>query len=166
MRIHQVMYDYVWDRWGIFVGTYRAAWVIASTVISILASYWSNVLTGGSLPNFLFWSILNIVIVWHIILKRHMTREWEWQEKDKLKVLNRLAMREQPMLVSRVFVCVFLIGFTALLSSGMDGTYDMLRQWLGMIIFMQWIWAKTVMVKERDPSRFMQRKLAYAGGRA
>lgn len=161
MFIHQVVYNYLLDRWGIYVGTYRASFVMIGLVIERLADYWR--FGGQSMENFASWTthtVILLLLYWMLFLSRHLKNEWVWQEKNKLDRLNRFAMQDQDIFVGRWLAFFLVVALMLSFGGNRDGVMN-LTVFIHTMIFLQWLWAKTVMVRERDSSRFEQRKLAY-----
>lgn len=149
--LHQAAYDYVWDRWGIYVGTFRMGILLAANV-NVMAIALSRAASGDK--DALIVSMLDVIlqaaIVWLLFGLQHLGREWALQDKGKIEALNANALRMQS---AGPFVRLSLLMVCALAWYLMDIKHPWAS--VSALAFMLvWTYSREVMVRERDPDRF------------
>lgn len=156
LRLNQRVYDHVWDRWGIHVGTYR--FLIALVGLSDNLLFTSvDAVTGktsfGMAALNLCFGFAVLWLFWGII---HLGVEWRLQAEGKYEALNNAALRHQGR-NGHVFRAI-LFGIVLLLCASYSietEPYRAILKPLTGLIFMGWGYSLAVLVRDREPDRFL-----------
>lgn len=128
-------YDYLWDRWGIYVGQ-----VMQFLVVLIFGLH--IIFVGSSILE----AILIIILV-AILEPRNIV-----QKNGMFEVINTYALSTREDRKMRAIVSILWFCF------------ELLTGWSGFITAVLWIsygYLFCVLLRNRDESRFKQHKLAY-----
>ncbi len=150
VRAVQIAYDYVLDRWGVLVGTFRAGAVCACFAVPLLQQFFSADHPLGRLMVLGVWAGVFIPLIGVSLVRPHLEKDNKLQEARRFVPLNGSALLHQEaegfFLRLMVFVLVCLIH---VLLSKPDFT-DIGSTALLMV----WLWSRAVMVRDRDEARF------------
>lgn len=179
-RVFQDAYDHIWDRWGVYVGTYRACFSFLVSIDLVLTvgivTRRMAVTTPASATVmtaiFTTFTLIALAINWMVYGKAHLGREWRAQRDGDLRALNEEALVMQrigtPIRIFVIVLCaawipvhleilgnagVGLAGRLAVIGAGFAGA-------------LAYTYTKEVTVRERNESRFAAPKTAHAGGAA
>lgn len=159
--LHQAAYDYVWDRWGIYVGTFRTWLIVLAFADSILGSIFRMFALGKSnLIALVASEILTFALIWFMFARRHLGKEWNAQHENHLNALNKIALENQASgRISRIIYVVVMIIVVSL----PDTVYEIAIKTLAIGFLFSWSYGWEVMVRDRDRDRFATRRLASHG---
>lgn len=165
--LFQAAYDHAWDRWGVYLGTFRMWMAVIGCGVGIGRPTW-DVLTGkpgSTIPAFLALCV-TFAALWIYLGRRHMGEEWTLQHEGRYEKLNRRSLKErvgEPYFRLTTVGLIWMIG--AVLSNGLN---EQAMAALTAICILPWTYSRELLVRERDARRFEERKLATtgAGGRA
>lgn len=161
-NLHQAAYDYVWDRWGIYLGTFRT-WLIILAYSHCLLPPVYRLLTGGdaTLAGTIANSVAIFALIWFFALRNHLGDEWEAQRDGRYDFINARSLRSRnagPM--ARGCTSAFLIA--GLFIFGADAI-EVAATILTVGFANAWFYAMEVMVRDREPSRFAQGRTVAQG---
>lgn len=150
--LHQAAYDYVWDRWGIHVGTVRAAAVFAGFSSGAIASLHKTI-TGAFHPiEGIVLVLVLLAVIWWLFARKHLGEEWQAQARGDLDRLNAASLARQPygnFLRAAMLLLLAAISLTFNRNSG----YLFLDA-IGLVFVVVWTYTTEILVRERDPFRF------------
>lgn len=152
--LHQAAYDYLWDRFGMYVGTFRVL-VLALANVDVIVNALIRVGTGadGSLLRAVVDVVLQAGLMWFFFGRHHLGEEWTQQDQGRLQPLNTQALRSQnsgPI----VRIAVTMLAPALWIWSGRT---DLIGVRIAALIgFIMWTYSCEVMVRERNPDRFKE----------
>ena len=154
---HQVIYDYLWDRWGLRVGTFRSGFIVLFWCVEGIRHFRSEGFNLGALLSYALLSVLVMWMYWFFFFKAH-AGENQLQSNGSFDTLNRAAMEWQGTtgFRRRLFIC----GFMTIVAYLFGTVWDPLV-WVQILTFTCWAYARAVLVRDRDAGRFEERKLAW-----
>ena len=155
IALHQAIYNYLWDRWGVFVGTYRT-WMIVfafidSIIIDVIDAFDPKRGLVVAIPGLLF----TFALIWIGFARIHLGKEAKLQAEGKFDELNRSAMNYQGRvgLIWRVVLLMILVGIMQFFERTLAMT---LMRYLSIFFFVMWCYSCAVMVRDREPDRFLK----------
>lgn len=159
--LHQTAYDFVWDRWGIYVGTFRTWLIVLAFADSILGPIYRMFALGKSnIVGLVVAEIMTFGLIWLIFARRHLGKEWAAQHRNDLKALNKVALEHQESgRLTRIIYALVMV----LIVSVPDSAYEVAFKTLAIGFLFSWSYGCEVMVRDRDPDRFATRRLATHG---
>lgn len=155
LRVHQSIYNYLWDRWGLYVGTYRTVMIVLgfidSIILDVIDAFDPKRGLVFAIPGLLF----TFILIWLFFGRIHMGKEWKLQHEGKFNALNLTAMSSQGLagLYLRFFFIALLVGVTLLIERS---TFGLLLRYAGIFFFIMWSYSCGVMVRDREPDRFLK----------
>lgn len=154
LALHQAIYNYLWDRWGVLVGTYRM-WMIVfgfidSIIIDVMDALDPKRGLVVAIPGLLF----TFALLWIGFGRIHLGKETKLQTEGKFDALNRTAMNYHGPtgLILRVVLMSILLGIMMFFERTIAMT---LLRYLGIFFFVMWLYSCGVMVRDREPDRFL-----------
>lgn len=152
-------YDYVRDRWDVYLATYRAFLgslvVLYGIVIPVLISSNSPAVKLAVI------SVMSIAF-YYVAIRRHVEVEWDLQYDGHDNVINAHGLREQEHALSRylstLFVIVINVGFVS------PSPAYVITNVIASVCFVAYLWSRCVLIRERDMDRFSQGDLVDSMG--
>ncbi|RYD68573.1 MAG: hypothetical protein EOP83_00570 [Verrucomicrobiaceae bacterium] len=156
----QTVYDYLLDRFGMYVGTFRAGIFLTAMAEGVIYDLFVTKDGVMTMP----WVITQVVwvsIVYFLTLRPHLGEEWLDQDKGKYERLNLKALSHQGtggLVMRGMIVTVFSI-LLALTASEVS-----LNSLFNMAMMVFWSYSLAACVRDRDESRFRQLHYAHQTG--
>lgn len=160
--LHQEAYAYIWDRFGIYVGTVRLWLVIGGWGEGILRTAWELTVarTIGPAVGLPVLGLAFGFILWRYG-RRYLVRDWNQQDTGALNALNAQAIEERKGgLAARILIGALLLW---LAYATAHGPAELLVKLLAGMMVMSWSYSLEILVRERDPDRFAEAKPATRG---
>ena len=163
----QAAYDYAWDRWGLYAGTYRLIWIgLAMSGPSFVHGVLIGSLGGGAaraLVHLIAAGIILVLGVAWFAFHSHL-RERREQKAGHFKVLNARAQRDR-MLAPFWLGCTAMLFWAICPALNYDDPINALERMAQGILFAGYGYATCVMVRPRNETRFatLERGLAFSG---
>jgi hypothetical protein len=155
-RGFQQVYDHVWDRWGMYVGTYRAAFVCAAYACDAL-----HVFLREGLFFTLIYAVIIVPVLWLGFVRQHLSIENVLQGAGRFATINLMALMRQGR--SGLLMRVAFVTILGLFAWLLGGTERLVQHLLSLVFVLCWTYATGVTVRERDTARFRRARPAYAG---
>lgn len=157
LALHQRAYDYAWDRWGLHVGTFRFLIVVLSFSDTLILTSLDAISGKTPLASASVRLILTFGIIWIIWGINHLGEEWRLQAEGKYAALNASALRYHGRagLVLRAILFAIVPMLGALFMSAEIETWRAVLKHLTNMVFMGWGYSLGVLVRDREPDRFL-----------
>lgn len=160
--LHQEAYAYIWDRFGIYVGTVRLWLVIGGWGEGILRTAWELTVarTIGPAVGLPVLGLAFGFILWRYG-RRYLVRDWNQQDTGALNALNAQAIEERKGgLAARIAIGAFLLWVAVATTQGAG---EALVKLLTGALVMSWSYSLEILVRERDPDRIARMRAAAEG---
>jgi hypothetical protein len=155
LGLFQRAYDYVWDRWGVLVGTFRASLPGFAFMIDVTGTYIITGMDFGALVATVVYVMILIPLLWFLYIRDHLNHDNPLQIEGLYFILNATAFfyQERPGRVMRSVMCIAFIGITLMFSAT---ALMMLQRACSSFVLLLWCWSLGVMVRDRDTERFQE----------
>lgn len=155
IAFHQRAYDYLLDRWGIYLGTYRTAIVVLGFADGIYYGAEKFVAGGPLIGSTLLIAIFGIV--WMMFGREHMGVEWKLQNDGDFDEMNKAALNQQGYPGTVLRSCILLIqgSLLAVLLFFSPTIVELSVRLIATFFFVNWAYSLTVLVRDREPDRFL-----------
>lgn len=153
------MYDYIWDRWGVYVGTIRAGLPCLVVADSLLFEY--AVKNGGTFTqSWCLHAALWGLFLWFFPVRQHLQQDWEDQDKGRFAKINKRAneQRDGFHFFFRIFVLGLMLPYT--FAAIANPTLESLNYLVAQPFMIAWFYVLTTCTRERDSGRFKEHRFA------
>lgn len=151
--LHQWAYDYLWDRWGLYLGTFRTFLIVLGFSDSILLPVY-RLLVLGDVP---LWfviarNLISFAIIWFFFARDHLGEEWKLQDEGRFETLNAKTLEMSWVYgLIRFLIVLFLV---LEVDFATQGPHVVVAKVVAAGFMLSWTFACGVLVREREPDRF------------
>jgi hypothetical protein len=159
---HQIIYNYLWDRWGVLLGNYRASFIgLVQTFLFFIFYLGDSRSTSETVVQ-----IISICVFSYIMFLRGHFKENNQQKAGLYNAINAEALKNQTWFsVKFRLLCIVIIGgIVTLTNENIKNYYVFLvtLNWISGFLILNWVFTHPVMIRERDNSRFKVKNTNFA----
>lgn len=151
--LHQWAYDYLWDRWGLYLGTFRTLLIVLGFSDSILIPVY-RLLVLGDVPLWfvILRNLISFTIIWFLFAREHLGEEWKLQHEGRFEALNKKTL-ETAWVYAFLRFLILLFFVLEVDLAAQSAAVVVTKAIAGGFMF-SWSYACGVLVREREPDRF------------
>lgn len=163
-KIHQWLYDYCWDRWGVLIGTFRSVFITLAYAVDAVCMFIADGMNASALYSVIIYMLMFVPMLWFFYLKDHLNKDNYLQVNGKFDRLNARALifHGHVGMAMRVVLFVFLVALAIWFT---NYWWQLAQRFVGATLVLSWCWSLGVLVRERNEARFQKKAadLAYGG---